>query len=203
MMKLSLKNSLCACFLMFFLNACALTDNIGNVPQTYSIQVDDSKVGKPTVRFEKQMTLTLADFSATSMISTIRIAVLNENNRVRYVKDATWVDTPQIMLNQQLNELLQNVDPNLVVANYQERIRSNYLLQGQVMRFYYNDVTKQVDIKIDLKLFQMPGKKLIAQKQFQTYNKVWDETLVETMISFQQASTKIMADLQNWIVKNL
>lgn len=203
MMKLNLKNKFIFCIFIFLLNACALTENIGKVPEIFSIQINDASAQKPVKRISKQTIVTLSDFSGNSMISTIRIAVLNKNNRVRYVKDATWVDMPQLMLNQQLNELLQTVDPNLIVANYQERIRSNYLVQGQVMRFYYNDFTKQVDVKIDLKLSHMPEKKLIAQKQFQTLIKIEKDDLLSVMDAFNQASTQILIELQDWIIKSL
>jgi len=198
-MRLNLRNSFCVLCASFFLVSCGITQNIGKIPAIYAIQVDDTEILNPNLKFKKKTLLTLTDFSENTMIATIRIPVLMKNNRIRYIKNATWVDTPGAMLNQQLNELLQHMDDNLIVANYQERIRSDYFVQGQLMRFYYNQSTQETEIKLDLKLIKMPGKQVLEEKQFASKIKIERETVEQIVKGFNQGSAVVLEDIQTWL----
>ena len=202
MMKLNLKINIILLSL-FISNACGIASEVGKVPQIYTIQVNQEQKSSATIKLPKEMIVSILDFSGNSMINTIRVAILNDNNRVRYAKNATWVDTPPIMMNQQLNELLQNYAENLVVANYQERIKSQYRLQGQLLQFYYNDIAHEIVVKLDLKLVHMPGQKLLAQKQFVSMVKVDNLTLPEIMKGFDKASSIVLYEARDWVVSNL
>lgn len=154
---------------------------------------------------QKTVSLRLHRPSANELLSTTRIVVVPQGNRLNVYPNARWSSPAPVLWRDHLLEAFGNDGRITRLSSGREQLQSDVELGGQLRAFQveYAAGAPQVSIRLDVRLVESNGKRIIASRRFAVREAVQGEQLPAIVDAFGRASDALAGELIEWTSQQL
>ena len=134
-----------------------------------------------------------------------RIVVVPEDNRVSVYKGANWSDPAPVLLRDRILEAFR-VDARIAaLSSDEQRLHADFELVSDLQAFQseYRDAAPEVVVRLDARLIQRDGRRILASRVFESRVRPADAELTQVVAAFGQASSAVASQMVEWTVEVL
>lgn len=141
-------------------------------------------------------------------LNTSQIGVSQRPFELQYYKNVAWVDSAPIMVQRLLVEAFENSTKIVSVGRENIVLRADYFLRSEMRAFqveYYDDqgnklFLPRVNISLNVKLVQLPTRKIIASNLFEAKVDTKSENFGDIIATWNTAFKDIQDDIVRWAI---
>lgn len=143
--------------------------------------------------------------SANELLSTSRIVVVPQGNRLNVYPNARWSAPAPALWRDHLLEAFANDGRIARLSSGSERLQSNLELGGRLRAFQveYRAGRPEVVIRLDVHLVGSADKQIIATRRLAIREAVKGEDIPAVVDAFGRASDTLATELIDWTVQQL
>jgi cholesterol transport system auxiliary component len=130
-------------------------------------------------------------------LRTVRVPVRVSPTDVQYVTNLQWVDTPDRLFQQLLEETVRRTTNRVVLDPNQTGVDPGLVLHGALQRFGYNAQTGQVEVVFDGSVSTAGGNQ-VESRRFSA-NAPADGTGASVGPALNRAANQVALDVAKWI----
>ena len=134
-----------------------------------------------------------------------RIVVVPQDNRVSVYKGANWSDPAPVLLRDRILEAFR-VDARIAaLSSDEQRLHADFELVSDLQAFQseYRDAAPEVVVRLDARLIQRDGRRILASRVFESRVRPADAELTQVVAAFGQASSAVASQMVEWTVEVL
>ena len=134
-----------------------------------------------------------------------RIVVVPEDNRVSVYKGANWSDPAPVLLRDRILEAFR-VDARIAaLSSDEQRLHADFELVSDLQAFQseYRGAAPEVVVRLDARLIQRDGRRILASRVFESRVRPADAELTQVVAAFGQASSAVASQMVEWTVEVL
>ncbi len=131
-----------------------------------------------------------------------RIVVVPQDNRVSVYKGANWSDPAPVLVRDRILEAFR-VDARIAaLSSDEQRLHADFELVSDLQAFQseYRDAAPEVVVRLDARLIQRDGRRILASRVFESRVRPADAELTQVVAGFGQASSALASQLVEWTV---
>lgn len=143
--------------------------------------------------------------SANELLSTSRIVVVPQGNRLNVYPNARWSSPAPALWCDHLLEAFGNDGRIARLSSGSERLQSNFELGGRLRAFQveYRAGRPEAVIRLDVHLVESTDKQIIATRRLAVRETVKGEDIPAVVRAFGRASDTLAAELIDWTAQQL
>ena len=143
--------------------------------------------------------------SANELLSTSRIVVVPQGNRLNVYPNARWSAPAPALWRDHLLEAFANDGRITRISRGSERLQSDLELGGRLQAFQveYGAGRPEVVIRLDVYLVDSADRQIIATRRFAIREPAKGEDLPRVVEAFGRASEMLAAELIDWTAQQL
>lgn len=141
--------------------------------------------------------VTIAVPAVAKEIRSNRVPVQISPTDVQYVKDLTWVDTPDKLFADLVAETIRRTTGRVVLGPKQSALDPGLVVNGELQQFGYNAQTGQVVVQYDATLSTEGGTRVEARRF--TATAPADGTNLTVGPAINSAANQVAAEVARWI----
>jgi cholesterol transport system auxiliary component len=130
-------------------------------------------------------------------VKTNRVPVHSGPTAIAYVKDLTWVDTPDKLFQDLLTETVTRTTSRVVLDPNQSTIDPGVTISGNLTRFGYDAQEGMVVVRYDAALVRAGGK-AVATRRFEAREPA-SGTAASVAPAINAAANRVALDVAQWI----
>lgn len=138
-------------------------------------------------------------------LSGQRIVVVPEDNRVSVYKGANWSDPAPVLVRDRILEAFR-VDARIAaLSSDEQRLHADFELVSELQAFQseYRGAAPEVVVRLDARLVQHEGRRILASRVFESRVRPANAELVQVVAGFGQASSAVASEMVVWAVQVL
>lgn len=183
------------------LGACSLGSLLGGggkpVPYLYTLTASAADPGAVTRTAVAGQAVTISVPVIPKELRTVRVPAQVSPTVVQYVTDLQWVDTPDRLFQQLVEETVRRTTNRVVLDPNQTGVDPGLVLHGSLQRFGYNAQTGQVEVVFDGALSTAAGAQ-VESRRF-TANAPADGTGASVGPALNAAANQVAGEVARWI----
>ena len=186
--------------LVFALSACSLSGLMGGgkAPAMLLSLTPEAPLPEQIVRSANAgETVTIGVPVVAKELRAVRVPVQVSPTQVAYVTDLQWVDTPDRLFQDLLEETVRRTTGRVVLDPLQPSVDPGLVVTGQLQRFGYDAATGQVVVVYDASLSTSGGNRVEARRF--TAGVPSDGSGPSVGPALNSAANQVAADVAKWI----
>ncbi|MFO7594022.1 MAG: ABC-type transport auxiliary lipoprotein family protein [Pseudomonadota bacterium] len=138
--------------------------------------------------------------SADALLSSTRIVVIPDGNRVSVYQGVRWRSPAPVLWRDHLLEAFQNDGRIVRLSSSAERLRADIEIGGILQAFQteYRAGVPEVVIRLDARLVESTGKRILASRRFVIKEAVNSTRVPDVVAAFGRASDAMAKALIDW-----
>ncbi len=141
--------------------------------------------------------------SASSGLTTSRIAVKERAVTLDYYAQSEWTDVAPNLVQTLMVESFENSKRALSVARDGSGLRSDYIIKADLREFQaelYRGPKPSVNVRINIKLVRMPERDIIASQTFQARVVASSGEIDDVIEAFDESLGKVLKRVVEWTI---
>ena len=130
-------------------------------------------------------------------VRTNRVPVHSGPIAIAYVKDLTWVDTPDKLFQDLLTETITRTTTRVVLDPNQSTLDPGVTISGNLSRFGYDAQDGMVIVRYDAAMTKVGGK-AVATRRFEAKEPA-DGTAASVAPAINAAANRVAMDVAQWV----
>lgn len=130
-------------------------------------------------------------------LATTRVPAIAGSTAIAYIKDLTWVETPDRLFQRLVQETVIRSTNRVVLDPRQSALEVGQRLSGSLTRFGYDANEGAVVVRYDAALTS-PGGETVKERRFEAKESA-DGTAATVGPALNDAANKVAADVAAWI----
>lgn len=151
------------------------------------------------------ISLRVARPSASELLSSTRIVVIPDGNRLSVYEGARWSSPAPILWRDHLLDAFHNDGRIARLSSSAERLQAEVELGGVLRAFQteYRAGEPEVVIRLDAHLAGAPGKRIIASRRFVVREEVNGDQVPAVVDAFGRANDALARELIEWTLQHV
>lgn len=140
---------------------------------------------------------------AERLIDSTRIAVLPQGDEISVYKGARWSDNATKLLRNRWMDAFRDDGRVSGLSSDDDSLQADYALAGDLRAFQseYQSGQPVVVIRLDARLVQINGLRIVATRRFEITQAVGGTTVPQVVTAFGQASDALASQLLAWTLQ--
>jgi cholesterol transport system auxiliary component len=180
---------------------CSLSSILGGggkaPPHLFDLTADSSSAAAPVRSAAVGETVTIMTPVIPRKLRTTRVPVQVTPVVVEYVKDMTWVDMPDRLFQQLLEETVRRTTGRVVLDPAQAAVNPGLVVTGELQKFGFDAQQGMVVVEYDASLATQGGTH-VELRRF-TASLPADGTAATVGPALNQAANQVALEVANWI----
>lgn len=148
------------------------------------------------------VSLRIARPVAGASLSGQRIVVVPEGDRLSVYKGAAWSDPAPVLVRERIIDAFRADGRIAALSSDEVRLQADYEIASDLLAFQteYRDGAPEVVVRLDVRLVQRDGRRILASRQFEARHRPGDAEVPQVVDSFGQASATVAGELVEWAI---
>lgn len=181
--------------------ACSLGGMLGGkskAPEALYVLTPEAAQPSDTVRSGPAgEALTVRTPAIDKELRTVRVPVQVSDTEVQYIQDMSWVDTPDRLFQQLLQETIRRTTGRVVLDPSQTSVDPGLVLNGRLWRFGYDAGTGEAVVRYE-GILAVPDGGHVETRQFES-RVAADGTAAGTSAALNRAANDVARQVAGWV----
>ena len=131
-----------------------------------------------------------------------RIVVIPHDNQVSVYKGANWSEPAPILVRNRLLDAFRTDARIGALSSDEKRVHADFELDSDLRAFQseYRDVAPEVVVRLDVRLVQTAGQRIVASRSFEIREPVAGTAVPEVVRAFGHAGDRLAQEVVAWTV---